>query len=249
VRAREEGWAGSLQSLVINVQGRRALALREPANIVLGKSSAELVASVPGRRPHRAVRCRRLAARRAIRASYSLANLPLALGNALATADLPVKLEGTLQGHGEIRRTPQGELFGDVLIESDSGSIFRNIAATPGDETKEAPQKLLGYRGFKVAATLPARTRARRSIRNSNRMRHCTARPASTISAAPRLRSPAACAARFRTSRRSRSSRRSSPTFTAGSMPILPSRERCKSRRCPVWSVVPSWPRTFRQSA
>ena len=90
----------------------------------------------------------------AIRASYSLANLPLALGNALATADLPIKLEGTLQGHGEIRRTPQGELFGDVLIESDSGSIFRQLAAVPGDETQEPPQKLLGYRGFKIAATL-----------------------------------------------------------------------------------------------
>ncbi|HXS89738.1 MAG TPA: translocation/assembly module TamB domain-containing protein [Steroidobacteraceae bacterium] len=150
----EEGWAGSLQSLVINVKDAARLALREPANIVLGKSSAELSQAclVDGRIELCAAGA--LQPDGAIRASYSLANLPLALGNALATADLPVKLEGTLQGHGEIRRTPQGELFGDVLIESDSGSIFRNIAATPGDETKEAPQKLLGYRGFKVAATL-----------------------------------------------------------------------------------------------
>jgi translocation and assembly module TamB len=150
----DEGWAGSLQNLVINVKDAARLALRDPANIVLGKSSAELSQAclVDGRIELCAAGA--LQPDGAIRASYSLANLPLALGNALATADLPIKLEGTLQGHGEIRRTPQGELFGDVLIESEAGSIFRHIAAVPGDETQEPPQKLLGYRGFKVAATL-----------------------------------------------------------------------------------------------
>ena len=150
----DAGWAGSLQNLVINVKDAARLALREPANIVLGKGAAEMSQAclVDGRIELCAGGA--LQPDGAIRASYSLANLPLALGNALATADLPVKLEGTLQGHGEIRRTPQGELFGDVLIESDAGSIFRQIAAVPGDETQEPPQKLLGYRGFKVAATL-----------------------------------------------------------------------------------------------
>ena len=90
----------------------------------------------------------------AIRASYSLANVPLALGNALATSEMPIALEGTLQGHGEVRRTAQGELFGDVLIESESGSISRHLAAAPGDETQEAPQKLLSYHGLRLAATL-----------------------------------------------------------------------------------------------
>ena len=151
----DEGWAGSLQNLVINVKDAARLALREPANITLSKGgAAELsqVCLVDGRIELCAAGA--LQPDGAIRASYSLANLPLALGNALATAELPIKLEGTLQGHGEIRRTPQGELFGDVLIASDSGSVFRHIAAVPGDETQEPPQKLLGYRGFKVAATL-----------------------------------------------------------------------------------------------
>jgi translocation and assembly module TamB len=149
-----EGWAGSLQNLVVSVKDAARLALREPANIVLGEKSAELSQTclVDGRIELCAAGA--LQSDGAIRASYSLANLPLALGNALATADLPIKLEGMLQGHGEVRRTPQGELFGDVLIESDAGSIFRHIAAVPGDETQEPPQKLLGYRGFKVAATL-----------------------------------------------------------------------------------------------
>jgi translocation and assembly module TamB len=150
----DQGWAGSLQNLVINVKDAARLALREPANIVLGKGTAEMSQAclVDGRIELCAGGA--LQPDGAIRASYSVANLPLALGNALATAELPIKLEGMLQGHGEIRRTPQGELFGDVLIESDSGSIFRHIAAVPGDETQEPPQKLLGYRGFKVAATL-----------------------------------------------------------------------------------------------
>ena len=150
----DEGWAGSLQNLVVNVKDAARLALREPANITLGKNTAEISQTclVDGRIELCAAGA--LQADGAIRASYSLANLPLALANAIATADLPIKMEGTLQGHGELRRTPQGELFGDVLIESNEGSIFRHIAAVPGDETQEAPQKLLGYRGFKVAATL-----------------------------------------------------------------------------------------------
>jgi len=150
----DEGWAGSLQNLVINVKDATRLALREPANITLGKGTAELSQAclVDGRIELCAAGA--LQPDGAIRASYSLANLPLALGNALATAELPIKLEGTLQGHGEIRRTPQGELFGDVLIESDSGAVFRQLAAVPGDQTQEPPQKLLGYRGFKAAATL-----------------------------------------------------------------------------------------------
>jgi translocation and assembly module TamB len=150
----DEGWSGSLQNLVINVKDAARLALREPANIVLAKNSAELSQACLVDGPIELCAAGALQPDGAIRASYSLANLPLALGNALATADLPIKLEGTLQGHGELRRTPQGELFGDVLIESDAGSIFRHIAAVPGDETQEPPQKLLGYRGFKVAATL-----------------------------------------------------------------------------------------------
>jgi translocation and assembly module TamB len=150
----DEGWSGSLQHLVINVKDAAHLALREPANIVVDKDSAELsqMCLVDARIELCAAGARQ--ADGAIRASYSLANVPLALGNALATSAMPIALEGTLQGHGEVRRTAQGELFGDVSIESESGSISRPIAATPGDETQEAPQKLLSYHGLKLAATL-----------------------------------------------------------------------------------------------
>jgi len=150
----DDGWAGSLQHLIVDVEDAARLALREPANIVVGKEAAELSQACLADGPIELCAAGALQPDGAIRASYSLANLPLALGNALATADLPIKLEGTLQGHGELRRTPRGELFGDVLIESDAGSIFRQLAAVPGDETQEPPQKLLGYRGFKIAATL-----------------------------------------------------------------------------------------------
>lgn len=150
----DDGWSGSLQHLVFDVKDAARLSLRQPANIVLGKNSAELSQAclVDGRIELCAAGA--LQPDGGIRASYSLANLPLALGNALATADSPIKLDGTLQSHGEIRRTPQGELFGDVLIESESGSISRQIAAAPGDETHDAPQKLLAYRGLRISATL-----------------------------------------------------------------------------------------------
>ena len=150
----DDGWSGSLQHLVFDVKDAARLALREPANIVLGKSSAELSQAclVDGRIELCAAGA--LQPDGAIRASYSLSNLPLALGNALATADLPIQLEGTLRGYGEMRRTPQGELFGDVLIESDAGSVSRHIAAAPGDETQDAPQKLITYSELRIAATL-----------------------------------------------------------------------------------------------
>ena len=119
MRARTTAGRARSSTSSFNVKDAARLALREPANIVLGKDTAELSQAclVDGRIELCAAGA--LQPDGAIRASYSLANLPLALGNALATADLPIKLEGTLQGHGEIRRTPQGELFGDVLIESD----------------------------------------------------------------------------------------------------------------------------------
>lgn len=41
-----------------------------------------------------------------------------------------------------------------MLIESDAGSVFRHIAAAPGDETQDAPQKLIAYHGLRIAATL-----------------------------------------------------------------------------------------------
>jgi translocation and assembly module TamB len=150
----DDGWSGSLQHLVFNVKDAARLSLREPANIVLGKGAAELSQAclVDGRIELCAAGA--LHPDGGLRASYSLANLPLALGNALATAELPIKLDGTLQGHGEIRRTAEGELFGDVLIESETGSISRQLAATPGDETQEAPQKLLTYHGLRINATL-----------------------------------------------------------------------------------------------
>ena len=67
---------------------RRASHLREPANIVLDKEAAELSQAclVDGRIELCAAGA--LQADGAIRASYSLANVPLALGNALATAEL-----------------------------------------------------------------------------------------------------------------------------------------------------------------
>ncbi|HKU12803.1 MAG TPA: translocation/assembly module TamB domain-containing protein [Steroidobacteraceae bacterium] len=150
----DQGWAGSLQNLVINVKDAARLALREPANIVLGKGAAEISQTCLVDNRIELCAAGALQPDGGVRASYSLANVPLALGNALATSELPIKLDGTLQGHGEIRRSPQGELFGDALIESDSGSISRQLAAVPGDETQEPPQKLLGYRGLRISATL-----------------------------------------------------------------------------------------------
>jgi translocation and assembly module TamB len=150
----QDGWAGSLQHLVFDVKDAARLALRQPAKLVFQKKSAELAQACLAEGRIELCAKGALQPDGAMQASYSLANVPLALGNVLATADLPLKLDGTIEGRGEIRRTPQGELFGNVLVQSPSGKIMRHIAATPGDETADAPQTLLSYHGLRLAASL-----------------------------------------------------------------------------------------------
>lgn len=150
----QEGWAGSLQHLVFDVKDAARLALREPAKIVLQKEAAEISQACLVDRQIELCAAGALQPDGAMQASYSLANVPLALGNVLASAELPLKLAGMIEGRGEIRRTAQGELFGNVLIQSPSGSISRHIAASPGDETADAPQTLLSYKALRIAANL-----------------------------------------------------------------------------------------------
>ncbi|HEX7012614.1 MAG TPA: translocation/assembly module TamB domain-containing protein [Steroidobacteraceae bacterium] len=157
----EKGWAGVLENLVLDVENAARLALREPARIEWQERAIEVsraclvdgaieVCAGGSSQPDGSME-----------AAYSIANVPLALGNVFAPQDMPIELSGTLQGRGTIRRTPEGELFGEVSLASPEGRIAR-LATAGAEETQEAeaqapPETLLSYRALQVNATLAGR--------------------------------------------------------------------------------------------
>jgi translocation and assembly module TamB len=151
---KEQSWSGTLKNLVFDVKDAARLALREPVKIKVEKDTVEVSNACLRDGDIELCAGGNMQPDGALQASYSLANVPLSLANVLATADMPIKLDGAIQGRGDIRRSPQGEMFGNVLIESPSGRISRHVAVVAGDESAEPPQTLLSYRDLRLAASL-----------------------------------------------------------------------------------------------
>ncbi len=81
-------------------------------------------------------------------ASYRLRALPLALLlNAAGEAGLPLRVEGSLDGDGQLRRSATGVLSGHANVSSTHGSITY---------TEHADAPLLSYDGFALDAELGA---------------------------------------------------------------------------------------------
>ena len=80
-----------------------------------------------------------------LQAKYTLQHLPLALVAQLAAADAPLRVQGEIDGNGEIARGADGALNGHASLDSEAGSI-----TYPDD----AAQPLLAYRTFSVDAAL-----------------------------------------------------------------------------------------------
>ena len=153
----EDGWAGAVQKLVLDVQDAARLNLREPANIVMKTQDEKMALDVSracfvdrdielclqaGMQPDGSMQ-----------GSYSLANVPLALANALSSEDLPLRFEGLIEGQGDVRRDADGNLFGTASIHSPSGSISRTLAID-GEEEPADQETLLTYRDFRIDANL-----------------------------------------------------------------------------------------------
>lgn len=145
----EPAWSGVLQRLRLEPQGVPAVALLEPARLrfaegafsvsdsCLAGDGARLCLAAEGRPDG------------ALQARYALEELPLALLAALGAPDLPFTLAGTLDGRGEIRREPNGALYGQALITSAAGGVD-----DPADETEE----LLRYEKLRIEAALAGDT-------------------------------------------------------------------------------------------
>ena len=149
-----EGWSGSVQQLKIDVQDAAQLALREPARIVVAKNTIDVSKACLADGEIELCARGNTQADGALRASYSLAGVPLALANVFAPADLPLKFAGVIEGRGDIRRTAAGELFGEAEIRSPSGRVSRVLADAAADDAPAELQTLLSYSDFNIAAKL-----------------------------------------------------------------------------------------------
>jgi translocation and assembly module TamB len=80
--------------------------------------------------------------------------LPLGLIAALAAPELPLRIEAVIEGNGDIRRTPDGALFGQAHVSSVSGRVSE-AGAAPQEDAADA---LLTYENLKVDAQLAGDT-------------------------------------------------------------------------------------------
>jgi translocation and assembly module TamB len=78
--------------------------------------------------------------------AYRLRALPLALVmNAAGLSDLPLRVDGTIEGDGKLRRSAKGVLGGSATIRADQGSV---------SYTDRPAQPLLSYRDLRLQAEL-----------------------------------------------------------------------------------------------
>jgi translocation and assembly module TamB len=138
-------WNGTLRTLDVNIDKAPPLALQRPATfawrqrtftaseLCLAGGGTTLCASANG------------SADGSVDARYRIEQLPLSLLAQLGAADETFKVEGVINGHGDIRRAANGALNGTANIGSEKGSIaYADHADSP----------LLAYTGFNIDATL-----------------------------------------------------------------------------------------------
>jgi translocation and assembly module TamB len=149
----EDGWSGTMQRLVLDVKDAARLSLRDPANIVVKAKAVDVSRACFVDRDIELCMQGALQPDGSMAGSYSLANVPLALANALSTEELPLQFSGMLEGKGDVRRTAEGELFGNVSLRSPSGSMSRTLALDEQDVSAEK-ETLMTYNDFRLEANL-----------------------------------------------------------------------------------------------
>lgn len=138
-------WRGTLSALTLEIKDQRTWRQGEPAQIAwadgafslgelcLKADTPSLCASATSH------------ADGSLQAKYTLQHLPLAAVVRLAAPDAPLRVQGEINGSGDIARTAAGALSGRAALSSEAGSI------TYPDEAKDP---LLAYTAFKVDAAL-----------------------------------------------------------------------------------------------
>ena len=149
---KKRGWSGDLQQLVFDVKDVSRLTLREPAHLTATGGAFELSQACLTDAAIELCARGSMGPGGKMQATYSIANLPLALADVFA-AESGMAFDGIVAGHGDIRRTTQGELFGDAVLESPEGKISPKVAAVEGEEPDE-PEGVLSWADVRIAAHL-----------------------------------------------------------------------------------------------
>jgi translocation and assembly module TamB len=145
---KEDTWTAELQTLMLDVERVAHLTLKAPATLSYSPSASSVSDLCLQDGEIQLCAAGELHPDGSLQARYSLSAVPLALANVLAP-ELPLALEGTLQGAGDIQRDAQGALFGRAEISSPNGQIAQRM-----DDAGKEKQTLLRYEDLNLAATL-----------------------------------------------------------------------------------------------
>ncbi|MEP7243814.1 MAG: translocation/assembly module TamB domain-containing protein [Gammaproteobacteria bacterium] len=145
-----DGWSGTVDQLTLAAVGIEPLSLRESAKIQWSPRGFSVSHSCLASDHISA--CIEAAQDQTgeLNAKYQLEHLPLGLIAALALPSLPLRIEAVIEGDGNIRRAPDGALYGQAHVSSASGRISDAAAAAQED----AGDALLTYENLKVEAQL-----------------------------------------------------------------------------------------------
>ncbi len=139
------GWQGSLTALSLTPKGAAAWTLSKPSPIAYSPASAQFgELCLVSENAHICVAGAQ-AADQSLLAKFSIAHLQLKTIATFADPDAPLRLDGEINGDGNLARSGAGALSGNANITSASGSI-----AYPDSQQ----QPLVSYRDFTVAAKL-----------------------------------------------------------------------------------------------
>lgn len=146
------GWSGAVNSLRLALPDITELTLQEPARIVFDAGALSVSRACLADEDSSLCAAANLAADGALEASYSFDKVPLALANVLAPEALPGQLRGEVRGEGQVRRSADGQWFGDATIAS-PGARLVMLDDEPG-ETALGQQTFTLYENLEVRANL-----------------------------------------------------------------------------------------------
>jgi translocation and assembly module TamB len=137
-------WSGNIEQLGVDVDQVPPLRLAQPVPLRVTRAEFELGNACLKGGEIQLCAAARLDPR-SFTANYSIRALPLSVLVALAAPDAQLHVDGTLEGGGDLRRTPDGVFTGQAALKSTSGSISQR-------EDKQA--MVLEYRDFGVELEL-----------------------------------------------------------------------------------------------
>ncbi len=138
-------WRGTLASLVLAIKDQPSWKLAQPTTLAyvgdafsldqlcLRADASALCASVDQD------------AKQNTRAQFTIEHLPLKMLARVASPDAPLKVDGEINGSGNIARSADGALTGNARVASDAGTITYPDSAS---------QALLSYKDFHIDAAL-----------------------------------------------------------------------------------------------